>query len=80
MAQHLTAIVENGGLTLMEPIEGIPEHSLVRILIEIVTPLTTEEQLAMLREVPVSEELASEIEALVSTGFRGQVKHDLDRL
>jgi hypothetical protein len=53
----------------MDPIEGIPEHSLVRIVIETVTPLTSEEQLAMLREVPVAEELASEIEAhLTSRG------------
>ena len=63
MTRQTTAIVENGGLKLVEPLEGIPEHSIVRVAIEIVTPPPREAQLAMLCLVPVAEELAAAIEA-----------------
>jgi hypothetical protein len=47
----------------LKPLEGIPEHSILRVVVEAIEPPSTEEQLAMLREVPVAEELADAIEA-----------------
>ena len=63
MGQHTTAVFEHGALTPVEPLEGIPEHSIVHIVVEAVTSPSVEDQLSMLREVPVSEELADAIEA-----------------
>lgn len=63
MAQRTTAVFENGGLRLLKPLKGIPEHSVVGIIVDTVSPPSREDQLAMLLEVPVAEELADTIEA-----------------
>ena len=63
MSQHATARFENGHLTPLEPLRGIPEHALVEIFVEAVTTPDTDQQLAMLRDVPVAPELADAIEA-----------------
>ena len=63
MAQHTTAVFENGGLRLVKPLEGTPEHSVVELVVESVSPPPREDQLAMLRQVPVANELADAIEA-----------------
>ncbi len=63
MPQHTTAIFENGNLKLVNPLKGIPDHAVVKIVVENITPPSTEKQLAMLREVPIASELADIIEA-----------------
>jgi len=62
MTQHATAVLENNNLSLITPLTGIPEHSIVRITVEQVSPPSKEKQLAMLRAVPVAQELADGIE------------------
>jgi hypothetical protein len=62
MFQHVTVLFENGHFTPLEPLHGIPEHALVEIFVEAVTPADTDQQLAMLRDVPVAPELADAIE------------------
>lgn len=57
-----TAIFENGVLKPTAPLTGIPEHSVVQVSVETITPVSTEEKLAALRAVPVAEELADAIE------------------
>lgn len=63
MSQHATARFEDGHFTPLEPLHGIPEHALVEISVDAVTPADTDQQLAMLRDVPVAPELADAIEA-----------------
>jgi hypothetical protein len=63
MSQHATARFENGHLTPLTPLHGIPEHALVEILVQAVTAPDADEQLALLRNVPVAPELADAIEA-----------------
>lgn len=62
MTYSTTAIFENGVLKPTTPLVGIPEHTIVKISVEPLKPLSTEEKLAMLRAVPVAEELAAAIE------------------
>jgi len=62
MTKQATARVENNHLSLLTPLPGIPEHSIVRITIEQVSPPSKEDQLAMLRAVSVAEDLATAIE------------------
>ena len=63
MLQETTAIFEGGRLTPMTPLEGIPDHAVVRIAVDDLGAASREEQLAMLREVRVAEDLADAIEA-----------------
>lgn len=62
MVQSTTAIFENGSLKFLKPLQGIPEHAVVRVTVETVSPPSVQEQLDMLRAVPVAKELASSIE------------------
>lgn len=65
-SQRVTAYFENGHLTPLTPLQGIPEHSVVNVTVDVKdnsARFSTEEQLAMLRAVPVAEELADAIEA-----------------
>jgi hypothetical protein len=63
MVVSTTAVFQKGILRPLAPLEGIAEDALVKITIETAVPLSTEQQLAMLRAVPVAEELAATIEA-----------------
>ena len=63
MVQSTAAVFQKGVLKPLEPLEGIPEDTVVRITVETPVSLTREETLAILRAVPVAEELASVIEA-----------------
>jgi len=63
MTYHTVAVFEKGTLTPINPLKGIPEHSIVRISVETVTPSSRDAQLAMLRAVPISKELADAIES-----------------
>jgi predicted DNA-binding antitoxin AbrB/MazE fold protein len=63
MPQHATAVFEKGCLKLLEPIENIPENSIVEILVEKARAYSTEDQLDALRNIAVSEELANNIES-----------------
>lgn len=62
MSQHATARFENGCLTPLKPLYGIPEHAIVEIFVETLTVPDRDGQLAMLRDVPVAPELADVIE------------------
>jgi len=66
MVQSTAAVFQNGVLKPLEPLEGIPDDTVVRITVETPVSLTREEILAILRAVPVAEELAAAIE----TGLR----------
>lgn len=62
MCQQTAAIYEHGCLTPLTPLSGIPEHSMVRITIESHSITSREQQLALLREVPMDNEFAEAIE------------------
>ena len=62
MRFHTTAVLENGHLTPVVPLQGLAEHSVVSLTIEDLPPHTRDEQLEMLRAVPVAEDLANAIE------------------
>jgi predicted DNA-binding antitoxin AbrB/MazE fold protein len=62
MVQSTKAIFENGAFKPLEPIQGIPEHALVKISVETLVPHSRQEQLVLLAAVPVAEELATAIE------------------
>ena len=53
MAQHTTAVFENGCLTPLKALHGIPDHSVVKITVEAVVSPGKRKQLAMLRAVPL---------------------------
>ncbi len=63
MTQSTTAIFENGNLKPTHLLERIPDHSLVRVTVEAFSSLTRDEQLDILKRVPVAEDLAAWIEA-----------------
>ena len=63
MVQHAAAVFEKGCLVPVRPLEGIPDHAFVRITVESIGSPSREEQLAMLRDVPIAAEQANTIEA-----------------
>jgi hypothetical protein len=63
MTQSLMALYRDGMPRPLEPLTGVGEESVVRITVETSAHFDREEQLAMLRAVPVAEDLAAEIEA-----------------
>lgn len=63
MTQFTTAVYENGRLIPLQPLEGIPEHSVVRILVQLGAPLDAAKQHEMLQAVPYAPELADTVEA-----------------
>ncbi len=62
MSQQTAAIYEHGCLTPLTPLDGIPEHSMVRVTIESHIITSKDQQLALLQAVPVDNEFAESIE------------------
>jgi hypothetical protein len=62
MCQQTAAVYERGCLTPLTSLDGIPEHAMVRITIESHAITSRDQQLALLREVPVDNEFAEAIE------------------
>jgi predicted DNA-binding antitoxin AbrB/MazE fold protein len=62
MSQYITAVYEKGAFRPTKPVRGIPERTRVKIRIEPTTVPSKKAQLAALEAVPVSEELARNIE------------------
>lgn len=63
MTQHATAVFENGHLTPLTPLQGIPEHAIVEIAVRWAAPVSDREQMAALLDVPTDLHLADAIEA-----------------
>ena len=62
MTVQTMAVFENGHLTLLGPLCGILDHSVVRITIDTASFPGIEQQLQLLSETPVDPELADAIE------------------
>ncbi len=62
MPQTTTAVYQDGKFLTIDPVLDIPENAVVRVTIEEAAALSAEEQLELLRSVPVAEELAAAIE------------------